>query len=289
MSSTEPEIPEYPLQRGNWKASARLSYQHHVYRNRLGYLIHPDIVSALTPITSPEPIQILDFATGNGIWAMEAASSFPKAHVTGLDVSAEQFPRKQTCPGNVTFATHNVFDDVPEEYLGKFDLVHVRFLLPGLYKPGSGDIAVRNLVRMVKTGGWLQWQETGWPMWCEVDRDGSAVVVREGMTIVQKVLENHAPFFRDLRWVNRLHEMMRGTGEMVDVKMIKPEMKKEVLRSETELILWSWEEGEAGLARMLSNEEQMEDLKNAMREEKERVNRGVLLTFMALVVVGRKS
>jgi hypothetical protein len=39
-----------------------------------------------------------------------------------------------------------------------FDVVHIRLLVLGLPQ-GSWDLACKNLFRLLKPGGWLQWEE----------------------------------------------------------------------------------------------------------------------------------
>jgi chemotaxis methyl-accepting protein methylase len=72
------------------------------------------------------PIQLLMI---HRIWASEVAASLPNASFDAIDISADQFPPKSFQPPNVHFWTHNCFNPFPEEYLGKFDIVHARFWL----------------------------------------------------------------------------------------------------------------------------------------------------------------
>ena len=37
-----------------------------------------------------DPKDMLDLGTGTGIWALEMAEEFPKAHITGTDISPIQ-------------------------------------------------------------------------------------------------------------------------------------------------------------------------------------------------------
>ena len=59
-----------------------ISPSHHVYSLALDGELH------LAPIESPK--RILDLGTGTGLWVMEMAEKFPKATVTGNDLSPIQ-------------------------------------------------------------------------------------------------------------------------------------------------------------------------------------------------------
>jgi len=54
--------------------------------------------------------------------------------------------------------TWNVFDDVPGDLVGKYDFVHVRLLVL-VIEPGKHGLVIRNLYKLLKPGGYLQWDE----------------------------------------------------------------------------------------------------------------------------------
>ena len=226
MDSTEAKYDAravYPFQRGDWSGSARLTFQHHHLRDRYGFLIHPTIASALriddngaqdlSTATDDEPLQILDFAAGNGVWALDLASRLSASRrtvqITCLDISKEQAPPSMTVPDNVSFGIHDVFDEVPERFLQQFDLVHVRLMQVALLKPGSGQTVARNLAKMLKPGGWMQWQETGSLTWSEVVSDGKA-----GLTVTGKaspemeVMDKHLGLRKMTEWLEGLNLVM---------------------------------------------------------------------------------
>lgn len=47
----------------------------------------------------------------------------------GLDIALHQVPAKHLLPGNVNFKRLDLLEEVPEELVGRYDLVHARFLL----------------------------------------------------------------------------------------------------------------------------------------------------------------
>lgn len=149
---------DYKLHRDN-RESLRLTSQHYCLTERQGWLLHPDIEAALSRTQNP---QILDVATGNGIWAVDAARKYPSAKIVGLDISDAQYPPTWTWPENLDFGILDLLQDVPLHLQGKFDVVHCRLLLaagPSVDK----SIFIDRFSKLLKPGGWLQWDELSWP------------------------------------------------------------------------------------------------------------------------------
>ncbi|KAF2187591.1 S-adenosyl-L-methionine-dependent methyltransferase [Zopfia rhizophila CBS 207.26] len=151
MASTESESRPYPLRR-NALASTRLNFNHFWMKNLAGYLLHPKIP------TEQDNIRIADLGTGTGLWASEVAAALPNAKVDAVDISADQFPPEAFRPPNLRFWTHNCFESFPAEYLGKFDAVNLKFWLCIV----NDDVAkklFKNVITLLKPGGYLQWFE----------------------------------------------------------------------------------------------------------------------------------
>ena len=244
-------------------------------------------------MTDEDPLQILDFATGNGVWALDLASrlssSMRKVQITCLDISEEQAPPPMIVPGNVTFGTHDVFDDVPEEYLGKFDLVHVRLMQVILFKPGAGNIVARNLARMIKPGGWMQWQETGTLTWSDVVTDGTGGMRVTGecspeMQVVQKYLG----LDERTKWLNELDQVKAEQGGLVDTMLLKPEMKKHLLPTATQLVQWAREKSKEATSKLFPDDDKREKYLKAYDEAEQRVAAGTLYLASSLMAIGRK-
>ncbi|KAL2859776.1 uncharacterized protein BJX67DRAFT_386642 [Aspergillus lucknowensis] len=73
-------------------------------------------------------------------------------------MSPASFPAPGTHPENFRYSVYNILEPVPEELRGRYDLVHVRLLVAALGK-GDVDTAVRNLVLLLRPGGWIQWED----------------------------------------------------------------------------------------------------------------------------------
>nr|OQO22414.1 hypothetical protein B0A51_09822 [Rachicladosporium sp. CCFEE 5018] len=135
--------------------SARLDEQHQVWKATLDYpeLLHPRIVSSLA---GKHARIIADVATGTGAWLLDLSTLAPQHNYIGLDISAAQYP--PVYPSNLSFDVLNILEPVPAKYEGYFDVIHVRLLVLGLVGE-QWHTTARNLLAMLKPGGFLQWEE----------------------------------------------------------------------------------------------------------------------------------
>ncbi|KAK3685340.1 S-adenosyl-L-methionine-dependent methyltransferase [Podospora appendiculata] len=99
---------------------------------------------------------ILDIATGTGLWAIEMAQLFPNAKVLGTDLSPIQ---PLYVPENCSFE----IDDAEDEWAfsTKFDYIHGRALL-SCFKDPSAVIA--QAYEALAPGGYLELQDGIFPM-----------------------------------------------------------------------------------------------------------------------------
>ena len=160
MNSTTPDFNladrhSYILGRSH-TAAPRLNLQYFLWKESLQFDIHPSI-----PV-SAGPVQIADVATGTGIWLIQVARQMPAATLYGFDINLTQTPPMEWLPSNVRLVPWNVFNEIPENMLGRFDIVHVRLLILVVQNSDPRNI-IRNLVKMLKPGGYLQWDDLNYP------------------------------------------------------------------------------------------------------------------------------
>ncbi|KAL8733117.1 MAG: hypothetical protein Q9166_002309 [cf. Caloplaca sp. 2 TL-2023] len=151
-SSVEKEYMQYIMNR-TFQESTRLHMQNCMFTECFGYILHP----AIRPLTPP--LSVIDVGCSNGHWLLDLADNVPSVWTFhGFVIAGDNFPAKEYLPKNVTFSLHDVFADAPEELVGKFDVVHIRpFGL--IAKSGDPTHLCANLIRMLKPGGFLQWDE----------------------------------------------------------------------------------------------------------------------------------
>ena len=144
----------YMLNRG-YTAACRLNYQYYLWKQALQFNTHPSI-----PISGD--LQIADIATGTGIWLLDLHQEFPFARLDGFDIDISNAPPPQWLPENVSIHRWSIFDTVPAHLHGKYDIIHLRLLI--LVVQNSDPTAIiRNVSRMLKPGGYIQWDDLNYP------------------------------------------------------------------------------------------------------------------------------
>ncbi|OCL03346.1 S-adenosyl-L-methionine-dependent methyltransferase [Glonium stellatum] len=173
MAEHQPGKDTYVLSR-NHAAASRLNYQFYLWKDTLGFNLHPNI-----PTPKPDA-RIADVATGTGIWLLDLAHSLPKSvQLDGFDIDISQSPPAQWLPPNVNIRTWDLFQDVPTDFVGKFDIVHVRLI--GLAVKDNNPLQVVSaLHKLLKPGGYLQWDEMD---------DASSSVVFANPTVKTEAIE----------------------------------------------------------------------------------------------------
>ncbi|KAI2625530.1 hypothetical protein GGS21DRAFT_306761 [Xylaria nigripes] len=162
VESTQPEpvaaseikktVVSYPLSR-NFIDFNRLNLQHHLYKDVFGYSLSPKI-------PRKKSLKVADIATGTAVWLLDLPSQLDpdtEAELVGLDVDISQVGPKAWLPENLSIREWSVFDDVPEDLVGTFDIVNVR-LISFVIKEDPRPV-LRNLLKLLKPGGHLQWAE----------------------------------------------------------------------------------------------------------------------------------
>jgi hypothetical protein len=85
----------------------------------------------------------------NRNWLLDVAGDYPDAKFTGFDISSDQFPIRESLPSHVNFVGgFDIYEDVPEAYVGKFNVVHARLLFGAVRKNDPLPI-LRNFVKML--------------------------------------------------------------------------------------------------------------------------------------------
>jgi hypothetical protein len=135
----------------------RLDWSHYqmivplVGKDLLPQEIKDDLKSKQSPM-------IADVCTGTGVWAVSVAKELPHAQIRGFDIDLSKFATN--LPSNVQLQHGDVFEPFPSELLGKFDLVHARFLVSLLRKEDWVPVA-RNFMSLLRPGGWILWEDSG--------------------------------------------------------------------------------------------------------------------------------
>jgi len=130
-----------------------LNLQFYLWKDALQFNLHPSI---------PSPThyaRIADVATGTGIWLVDIAQSLPPSvQLEGFDISLTQCPVRAWLPDNIKLHKWDMFTEPPEDLVGRFDIVHIR-LVTLVIKDNNPVPLITNLRKLLKPGGYLQWDE----------------------------------------------------------------------------------------------------------------------------------
>lgn len=93
------------------------------------------------------------------IWLLDLARTLPRsAQLDGIDISLSQCPPPAWLPQNVTLRRIDVFGTVPDHLINYYDVIHIRHFVC-VVKSNEPMPLLRNLLAMLKPGGWIQWDE----------------------------------------------------------------------------------------------------------------------------------
>ncbi|CAG8958208.1 hypothetical protein HYFRA_00000561 [Hymenoscyphus fraxineus] len=255
-------------------AACRLNLQFYLWKDAIGYNIHPSI-----PIPISENIVIADVAAGTGAWLLDVAKTLPNATLEGFDNDLSQAPHEKWLPSNVSMRHWDIFDDVPEELVGRFDFVHVRLLV--MVIEGRPEGVVRNLLRMLKPGGYLQWDELD----CVNMRVKKVDPAIQAPALDQLVKMSYAN--GRYNWTLELPKFMTDEG-FLDVTMEHFDDKPELVRAFNEQHLLTMEEFALRLLKM-GKEDAAGKFFELIKEGYQEAVAGAAFCIPRIVCVGRKG
>ncbi|KUI58944.1 Demethylmenaquinone methyltransferase [Cytospora mali] len=252
----------------------RINLMHSLWTKVFGYVIHPKIPTKL------DGLRVADVGTGTGIWLFDVRDQVAKsAQFVGLDISFDAAPHPKTIPSNITFQHWNVKEDLPEEYIAAFDIVHVRFLSFVLLNEEVQGVTEK-LFRMLKPGGYLQWGEPD----METVRIEKAdpEVKTERLEELFKLLEIQDPRLKPT-WAADLHNIFSAAGFVdVEVENIDPPPH------------WAYVFHEGGLmmheiiSRKTKSERMQQEVQRLLPQAVEETRNGAWGNSARLTVIGKK-
>nr|URT29631.1 AmpA [Beauveria felina] len=154
MTEETRRIADWSLVNGHGHAAAgRLNLQFYLWKDALKFNIHPTILPSLS-----KTAVIADVASGSGIWLIDVSRQLPEAQLDGLDYDLNQAPHQGWLPKNVKTRFLDLLADIPDDLVGKYDYIHTRLLVLVVESQNPRPI-IRNLYKLLKPGGYLQWDE----------------------------------------------------------------------------------------------------------------------------------
>ncbi|KAL8722224.1 MAG: hypothetical protein Q9225_001269 [Loekoesia sp. 1 TL-2023] len=284
---------EYVLDRG-YIAALRLNAQHLLWKEQLGYVIHPKV-------SIIENMKVADVGAGTGyfnivnaqqlaadlhgrIWLVEVANILPpSSELHGYDIDVSQFPPKQWLPKNVFTLSWDAFSEVPAAMVEQYDIIHIGIFM--LLIANNNPLPIlKNLMRMLKPGGYLQWDELDWATKRIVRADPS--IPSDDTRALFDYVSKWEDALGPKEWIADLPKIYTSQG-LESVSFERFVMPPEYLRYDTDKSLTAYEEfSHTILDRRGQGEgEQLRDLVNKAAQE---CRNGVAMTVDLVVAVARK-
>ena len=206
-------------------ASSRLNLQYYLWKETLHFNIHPSI-------HVHGGSRIADVATGTAIWLINTAHKYPSAQLDGFDIDVSQAPPMQWLAPNITLRTWNIFDPVPEDLIGIYDVVHVRLLVLVIQKDKLRDV-IRTLLLLLKPGGYIQWDELNFPA-THIETSKSSANVPALYKVRKRVYSEGRN-----DWTLRLPDLFMEEG-LLDIRSIISRIHGYCLKPTASSIFWQW-------------------------------------------------
>ena len=81
-------------------------------------------------------------------WVTELARENPSYKVEGFDISPALYPAREFLPDNLSLHTIDIFGEIPDDLVGRFDIVHLRQLLL-VVKDGNPSALLKAMARLL--------------------------------------------------------------------------------------------------------------------------------------------
>lgn len=262
----------YMLGRGH-SAACRLNLQFYLWKESLRFTLHPLIVPSAKSA-------IADIATGTSLWLLDLAQQLPSSiTLDGFDIDLSKAPPQEWLPDNVALYNWDLFDPVPEHLIGKYDVIHLRLLI--LVVQNSDPVPIiRNVSRMLKPGGYIQWDDLNYPG-THVTKADAQLETPEFYKLSQFVYSNGRH-----DWVLDLPDLLEKNG-FVDAKLEHFQDRRDLAMANGEQHLLTMEEFVCSLKQkgMHDDAAKIDELLRGVSRE---AMHGAALSMPRVVCVARK-
>ncbi len=225
-------------------------------------------------------------------WLLSVAAELGEAKnkravLHGYDITSVHYPAADDLPANISLETLDAFnEELPEAMVGKYDVVHVR-VFTAVVKNNDPSPLIRNALKMLKPGGYLQWDEMDSETLGAVSPKPSiSSTCTQEMTDTGLLSSKNAMNLR-YDWSSNLGSIFAEHGLEV-VEDTRMDVKKELRKAMTDSLLMMFEHVATLAVRdgcMVGTDKNWADLWNKAGQE---IDNGVSITMQMMVRVGRK-
>lgn len=263
---------DYVLNR-DYAATTRLNCQFFLWKEELGFNLHPSI-----PVLS-SGCRIADLATGTAIWLLDLARSLPNSSLDGFDISLQQCPPPEWLPPSVHVHQWDIFTPVPLDLKVQYDIVHIRLALLVIRNNDPRPV-LRNVMELLKPGGYLQWDELN-VFEAYVASTSLAADTSTGTKGYQRAQE--LTDLQSLEWVRQLRGILEQCG-FEEAREFKYECDLQLAKYYQDMQFLVMEEEAAHAPSLLQRESVYKAINTTYEESK----KGVARCTPKVVLVARK-
>ena len=245
-----------------------------------GNLLPPPI-----KIDYSKPLKVADIGTGTGDWLLQVETILPVGSIFhGFDITETQF---QHVPegSQVSLQIHDMLLPFPDTELGQYDVVHARFLMYAL-KSHEWAKVTDNLVMLLKPGGYLFWEDTGYDLFSCVP----ATMAWTRLIIADQRAALAAG--RDLVFANKLGRCFKDVGlvDLVESMHSTFDLEEQSRKKVSALMLRLHEQSSKGAVARGGVEElrSMEDAESLVNAVKKEVENGAEIGICLRRFIARK-
>ncbi|KAK1143257.1 hypothetical protein N8T08_006957 [Aspergillus melleus] len=253
---------------------SRLNLQHSLWTQMFGYLLHPDID------TTNRDLKIADVGTGTGAWLTDLAPHLPSTcQLDGYDLDIAQAPPTEWLPPNMRLRTWDAFSPVPDDLVGQYDIVHIKLFV--FVVKGDPTALLRNLLTLLKPGGYLQWAEVDVPGMKLTKTNPS--VSNESMQQLFNMTASQDPRLIPA-WPDQLPEIFAKEG-LLDVKAHRVQALPhlEYAMHHCNLMIYDM------IAQRAANGAKAKEIMELVPKAAAESRKGAMFAFPRITVVGRKA
>ncbi|KAH9828345.1 S-adenosyl-L-methionine-dependent methyltransferase [Teratosphaeria destructans] len=143
----------------NFQSSARLLMQAWLFKYQLGFDLHPKLVPR-----DGRTLKIADIGCANCAWLLDTAREFPQHEYHGFDITPAHFISRRYLPKNIKTHVWDAFTRPAEDFVGQFDIVHIRAIFSAVVNNNAGPL-IESILALLKPGGHVQWDESDVASW----------------------------------------------------------------------------------------------------------------------------
>jgi len=198
-------------------------------------------------------------------WLLDCIALFPPTtQFYGFDITPAHFPAARDIPSNIQLRQRDILaPDVPDNLVGSFDIVHIR-AFGSVIRDSDCAPMLQAVNRLLKPGGWVQWEEADSSAMVAVGGDSGAASSTTLLRVLEAGGRARGTTFEYVclldswldadvgRWFANLRDQVAAAG-FRDTDVLKFPLLSEQYKAWTEDYLLVYEE----IAHMLPSEKDM--------------------------------